>query len=365
VVAGAGVGLTARVPADFQPGLRLAAAFFADVVRPLLASTHPGLSYAAALIGPGSEVLGRDTARSTDHDWGPRLQLFLRPEDHPRLGAAIDELLGRELPETFAGFPTRFALSKDAPVRHRVTITTPNSWYQHRLGFLPHARIELLDWLATPSQVLLEETSGAVFHDEPGVLGAGRAALAWYPDPVWRYLLAAQWQRISQEEAFVGRCAEVGDELGAAVLTARLVRDLGRLHLLMDRRYPPYAKWFGSAVADLAGVAEPLLEALHSTGTVREAALCRAYEQAAARHNELRLTAAVDGSTRWFFDRPYRVLMADRFAAALVATQTDPALRDAPLLGAVDQFADSTDLVGSVEIRRAVTAATLRLPPDE
>src|SRR5690242_12600605 len=51
--------LTAPVPADFQPGLRLAAAFHADVVRPLLAAAHPGLSYAAALIGPGSEVAGR------------------------------------------------------------------------------------------------------------------------------------------------------------------------------------------------------------------------------------------------------------------------------------------------------------------
>jgi Domain of unknown function (DUF4037) len=353
------------VPADFQPGLRLAAAFHADVVRPLLAAAHPGLSYAAALIGPGSEVAGRDTARSTDHDWGPRLQLFLRPEDHTRLGVAVDELLRRELPETFAGFPVRFALSKDpaaAPVRHHVTVTDPDSWYQRRLGFLPHVRVELLDWLATPSQLLLEETAGAVFQDEPGVLGAARAALAWYPDPVWRYLLAAQWQRISQEESFVGRCAEIGDELGAAVTTARLVRDLGRLHLLMARRYPPYAKWLGSAVAELLGVAEPLLEALHSTGQIREAALCRAYEQAAARHNELGLTAAVDGSARWFFDRPFRVLMAGRFATALAATQADPALRGAPPLGAIDQFADSTDLFGSEETRRAVTAATLHLP---
>jgi len=42
-------------------------------------------------------------------------------------------------------------------------------------------------------------------------------------------VLACQWRRISQEEPFVGRCDEVVDELGSAVVAARLVRDLMRL----------------------------------------------------------------------------------------------------------------------------------------
>ena len=43
---------------DFVPGLRLAREFYATSVRPLLQSQFPGLAYAAALLGPGSEVLG-------------------------------------------------------------------------------------------------------------------------------------------------------------------------------------------------------------------------------------------------------------------------------------------------------------------
>ena len=58
----------------FVPGLELARQFYAEVVRPLLEQGAPGLRYSAALLGPGSEVLGFDSARSTDHDWGPRLQ---------------------------------------------------------------------------------------------------------------------------------------------------------------------------------------------------------------------------------------------------------------------------------------------------
>jgi len=65
-----------RVGAGFVPGVRLAGEFYAEVVRPLLEAEFPGLPYAAALIGAGSEVLGFDTERSTDHDWGPRLLVF-------------------------------------------------------------------------------------------------------------------------------------------------------------------------------------------------------------------------------------------------------------------------------------------------
>ena len=68
----------------FVAGLDLARQFYEDAVRPLVGE----LPHSAALIGPGSEVLGFDTARSTDHDWGPRLLLFLRPAgSRPRVNA--------------------------------------------------------------------------------------------------------------------------------------------------------------------------------------------------------------------------------------------------------------------------------------
>ena len=78
-----------------------------------------------------------------------------------------------------------------------------------------------------------------------------RSKLEWYPKDIWLWLLACQWRRIAQEEAFVGRTAEVGDELGSRILTARIVRDLMRLCFLIERRYAPYSKWLGSAFRNL------------------------------------------------------------------------------------------------------------------
>lgn len=61
----------------FVPGLRLCGLCYEEAVRPILATTFPALTYSAALIGYGSDVLGYDTVRSTDHEWAPRLLLFV------------------------------------------------------------------------------------------------------------------------------------------------------------------------------------------------------------------------------------------------------------------------------------------------
>ncbi|MGW6509166.1 DUF4037 domain-containing protein, partial [Streptomyces niveus] len=74
---------------DFIPGLELSRILYEEAVRPVLDSAYPGLRYAAARVGSGSEVLGFDSARSADHEWGPRLNLFLAPDDVAEHGADL------------------------------------------------------------------------------------------------------------------------------------------------------------------------------------------------------------------------------------------------------------------------------------
>lgn len=360
----------------FIPGLELSRRFYFEAVRPLLDEAVPEIPHSAARIDSGSEVLGFDTARSADHEWGPRLQLFFSPQDVARHGVRIHTLLSDRLPKLFYGYPTHFESTgeqgigfmqvTDGPVRHRVGITDPAAWFIGQLGFDPIDGVSTADWLSAHTQRLAESTAGAVFHDGLGRLVPARAALAWYPRDLWLYQLACQWQRISQEEAFVGRCGEVGDELGSAVVAARLVRELMRLCLLMERRYPPYSKWLGSAFARTAHAAElsPALTAALAAADwrTRELRLGRAYRLVGAMHNQLDLTEPVDPATRPYHSRPFQVLHAERFAAALIARIGDPALRALPRIGTVDQFVDSTDMLCRPELTRAATLAALAVP---
>jgi len=190
-----------------------------------------------------------------------RLQLFLHRTDLPAHAKKINDVLAAWLPATFCGYPTNLApvgdhgtrrmRRTDGRIRHGVVVADLGDWLSAHLGFNPLTGITTFDWLATPTQALAEVTAGAVFHDGLDQLQPVRRLLGWYPDDLWRYLLACQWQRLSQEETFVGRCGEAGDELGSALITARLARELMRLCLLMARRYPPYSMWLGSAFAQL------------------------------------------------------------------------------------------------------------------
>jgi hypothetical protein len=377
VAAAAGDPYRDRVLPPFMPGLELCRLFYAEAVRPLLDAAYPGLRHAAARLGPGSEVLGFDSVRSVDHDWGPALELFLAADDVARHGEPISALLAARLPKAIRGWPTHFEppgarvrtmTATGGPVAHRVRVTDVGTWCTGLLGFDARPGVTALDWLATPAQRLAEATGGAVFHDGIGELTGVRERLRWYPDDVWRYLLAGQWARIAQEEAFVGRTAEAGDDLGSRLVTARLAREVMRLCLLLGRRYPPYSKWLGTAFASLPGsavIAGALRDALGTGDPAhRQAALCTAYEAAGRWQNRLDLARPVDPTRRPFHDRPYPVIDADRFAAALRERIDDATLAALPPIGAVDQFVDSTDALCRPGLARTLMTAVHRWQRD-
>jgi hypothetical protein len=319
----------------------LSAGFHDEVIRPLLT----GIPYAAGLLGWGSDVLGYDTARSMDHGWGPRLHIFVDAHQVDRVTQAIE----RGLPTEYRGHAVRFGWDTQEPVHH-ITVTTVDGWLKEDLGVLNGRHLTCQDWLVTPQQKLLGVVAGVVYADD-GRLQVVRDALHWYPDDLWVWMLGCQWSRIAQEEAFVQRTSEVGDELGSRVVAARMTRDLMRLALLMDRSYAPYTKWLGTAFARLGhpdGLDRELEEALAAdTLAGRERALTAAYRKVAVRHNDLKLTEPVDPEPHQYFDRPAMVLGAERFADACLAAVKDQRVKDLGLIGAVDQFADNTDLLSN------------------
>lgn len=250
----------------------------------------------------------------------------------------------------------RFSFPDGTPRRHWVHVQNVSDYFAGQLGADPAGGLSASRWLTVPAQVLRELTGGEVFHDGTGLVEEFRRTLAWYPDGVWRYVLACQWMRLSREEAFVGRCGEVGDELGSAVVAARQVRDLMKLNLLMSRVYPPYSKWLGTAFAALPcapGLIPSLTGALSArTWKERERHLSAAYETTAVLHNDLALTPPLETGVRGYYTRPFQVLDAARFADALTAAISDPGLRELPPVGSIDQYVDSTDLTGHNHLDR-------------
>nr|WP_238352759.1 DUF4037 domain-containing protein [Kribbella solani] len=289
-----------------------------------------------------------------DHGWGPRVTVLVDADEVDRVRKAVDD----GLPDEYDGYPVRFGWDSLTP-QHHVTVSTLGDWLTGQLGFNASQPIAVADWLVTPQQQLLGVVAGQVYADD-GRLAPVRAALSWYPDQIWHWLMACQWSRIAQEEAFVQRTDEVGDVLGSRVVAARLTRDLMRLALLQSRTYAPYTKWLGTAFArldDSDGLASALSGAVDAASYAdREQALVTAYELVARRHNALGVTDELDPSPRPYFDRPAQVIGADRFVQACLANVTDEAVKRHGLIGSIDQYVDNTDVLSNPQVYRKLAA---------
>jgi hypothetical protein len=337
------------------PGGDLAREFHAEVVGPLLARAMPGLRYAAGRLGSGSDVLGFDDAMSRDHDWGCRLTLLVDEPDRAAV-PQVSLLLERELPESYRGLPVRFPLTWDPGLSHKVDVATVAGFAASRLGVDPAGELSALDWLIVTGQSVLEVTAGPVFADRTAELAQVRARLRWYPPEVERYVLAAGWQRLSQEMPMVGRTAEQGDELGSRLLSARLAGDLIWLAFTLSRQWPPYPKWRGTAfralavAADLAGPLAAAAAAPHWRD--RESALAGACEILLGAQRARGLPAPTSAAIP-FWDRPYRTV-DDAVRESLLTAITDPDLRRLPTIGSIEQWVSSVDILASPARRAAL-----------
>jgi len=305
----------AGVPSDeVSSGRKLCQEFFTDCVRPVLDAHSPGLPYAAALLGRGSEVLGYDDAMSLDHNVEPRVLIFVSEDDHHRYAADLRTALAERIPETYAGRPCQYG------------ITTIRGYLREQLDIDLDLPIRAIDWLTWPESRLIMITGGMIFHDRIG-LGAALERFRYYPDDVWYYLMIAGWWRLHPEVNLVGRTGYVGDEIGSSIIGSRLVHDLMQLCFLLERRYAPYDKWFGTAFArlDCGPKLLPVLRrVLRSDGwRDREQALQAAYVRVAALHNALRITDPVPVAVERMWGRPFGVLWGD-FSGALRRQLKDP-----------------------------------------
>lgn len=341
--------------ADFIQGLALNELFYSEIVAPLLKAHYPHVQYSAALIGWGSEVLGYDDVQSTDHNWGLRFQLFLSEENYERYSEPISDTLSERLPSEFRSYPTayRIVVNEDQravngveSIKHNIEIETIKGFFTRYLGCDPTGQFKAADWLTFSEHKLLAVTSGKVFYDGLGELEPVRRKFSYYPKDVWLYMLAAQWIKIFEEQAFVGRCGDVGDELGSTIIAARQVKNLMGLCFLMERKYAPYSKWFGTAFSSLSNaqkLAPVFREVLQANEwRERQASLARAYKMVARMHNDLSITIPLKEEAAQYGGRPYLVLGDERYVEELRKELTSEEVKNIKhTLGSINQFIDS------------------------
>lgn len=340
--------------AEFMPGLDLNRLFFQQVIKPLMDKNFPGLRYSAGILGDGSDVLRFDTPLSMDHNWGPHMRIFLTEHDFKTKKEEIDKMFRHNLPYEFMGFPTNFSKPVDTylvqqmkpidsgPVNHLIQFYTVKSFFKHYLGVDPYARLTDKDWLLFPQHSLIEVTGGEVYYDGLGELEKVRKKFSYYPDHIWLYMYMMQWAYIGMEEAFMGRTGEIGDELGSHRVASNLVNHIMRLCFLMEKRYWPYEKWFGTAFSRLKSAHELhhiLIDVIHGqTWQEREEHLTLAYEIIARLHNDLKITKPVETVPREFEGRPYKVLYGYEVVKE-IKKKVKPKLQNMKYpLGSLDQF---------------------------
>lgn len=334
-------------------GIELSRAFHQDIVRPILLRHWPELRYSAGRLGQGSDVLGLDDAMSTDHDWGLRLTILLPVE----LCQAARQALDADLPESFRGFPVRFAYSGSSSAVHHVDVMSPAGFACARLGFDPSDAPTTLDWLSVTGQAALEVTAGPLFEDGLAEMTHIRRALSWYPDDIWRYVVACDWARIDQELPLMSRAGDRGDELGSRVIAARLVDIAMHLAFMLRRAWAPYSKWRGTLFHRLDGVeflSAHLVAALEAPNwEIRQREVGRALDELIGMQSS-ELGAPVLRATESFWDRPY-VQIESSIIPGLMSQLSDPGVTALPMgVGSIEQRTDNVDILTDVALRRVM-----------
>ena len=226
-------------------GLALARQLYEEKVRPLLAEEFPELEARAAvgLAGPGSECFGFDDEISQDHDFAPRLCLWLTEEDASKYGQRLQRRY-EELTAEFGGV--------SAAARDRSGVITVSQFYRRFTG-CPGAPETAMQWLRVDDHYLATAVNGEVFRDDLGAFTAVREALLrFYPADVLRKKLAARLYTMGQAGQYnYPRSARREDEVAMSLALNEFIRAALQVIYLLNGRYAPFYKWLYRGAEEL------------------------------------------------------------------------------------------------------------------
>ena len=247
-------------------------------------------------------MLGYDTERSTDHGWGPHLHVFVDADEVER-GAGARSTRGSR------GTSSGGRRASDGTTSRRAAgsrCSRSTSWLPLQLRLRPAASADRV--AVAPAPAAADPRRGrrwACSTTTTGELTALRERARVVPGRplalAARMPVAAHRPGGGVRRAHRARSATTS---GRRCIAARLARDLMRLCFLIERRYAPYSKWFGTAFAELDAAAGGRAAARGGRARARRTKRSRAVTTRSA--SPIR----VDPTLRPYYGRPFHVIFA-------------------------------------------------------
>jgi hypothetical protein len=223
-------------------GLELSRSYYLEICRPAIEDSFEGSvnKMAFGLVGDGSECYGFDDEISQDHDFGPRIMVWLTPQDFDDFGGRLQEFI-LNLPRNFSGYN---GVNTSQYGEGREGVFTIPGFYKRFIG-MDHPPSTVSEWRTLPEPNLSLATNGEVFSDPPGKFTEFRnALLKGYPEDLRLKMMAARCMKMAQSGQYnYARSLKRGELVAAQMAASEFIDSTISLIYLMNKRFKPFYKW--------------------------------------------------------------------------------------------------------------------------
>lgn len=242
-------------------GLALSEHLFKTHIQAAFQEQFPTLytQLAFGLAGSGSECFGYDDDLSVDHDWGPRLCIWVDEALFVQDGKTLQHRY-QQLLKSYSHQGRSLNVDTQAP---RDGVLSIQRFYSYYLG-LSELPSSWKQWLMLSDESLSQCTNGRVFSDPKGLFTHYRETLlSYYPDDVWFKKIGAACIRISQYGQYnYPRAVKRNDMLAAGHCISAFCSEVVALACLLKRTYKPFYKWHYRKLGELGDFGTLLHEKL-------------------------------------------------------------------------------------------------------
>lgn len=248
-------------------GLELSRRYYEEICRPAVEKYFAAHieKMAFGLVGDVSECYGFDDEISRDHDFGPRIMVWLNSDDFSDHGLKLKEFL-KKLPANFRGYD---GVNTSQYGNDREGVFTITGFYKRFTG-LEHIPTTIHEWRLIPETNLSIATNGEVFNDPPGEFSRYRKhLLEGYPEDVRLKMMSARCMKIAQSGQYnYPRSLRRKEFVAAQMALSEFIDSAISMIYLLNNRYKPFYKWMHKGLKNLPLLGE---EAYHLFSNISSA----------------------------------------------------------------------------------------------